>query len=91
MATKKPMRTLIQAKHRSCVFIRFADDADNVYEYNVWAPSHGGYVRFNGDKQLCVRLGTRGAALRWDGQGELVALVRREYRAMRAAERKGAR
>lgn len=54
-------------------------------------PANGGYVRewVRGDwKQVCDGLSDRGDTLRLGECGDLLALIRREYRAMRRAEKR---
>ena len=61
---------------------------------DIWAPMPGAnglsYVRYNGDKQLCNGLSSRGETLSYQAGTKLVDLVRREYRAMRATEKRQA-
>lgn len=55
------------------------------------APPGGGYVReWSGGswKQVCYGLSGRGATLRLGSDEDLLAIIRREYRAMRRAEKK---
>lgn len=68
--------------------------SDEQITLDIWAPepaaSGRSYVRYNGDKQLCRGLSSRGDTLTYYAGTPLVDLVRREYRAMRAAERREA-
>jgi hypothetical protein len=81
------MKTQIKAISDSRVIIKFAClITDDVYEYDIWAPSSGGYVRYNGDHQLCERLGSMGSTLMWSGKEPLVNMIRKEYRRFRAAQ-----
>lgn len=61
---------------------------------DIWAPvpREGGssYVRYNGEKQLCYGLSSRGNTLSYSHGTKLVDLVRREYRAMRRADKREA-
>lgn len=53
-------------------------------------PANGGYIRewVRGDwKQVCDGLSDRGATLYLGAGGNLLAVIRREYRAMRRAEK----
>lgn len=47
-----------------------------------------GYVRYNGDKQLCERLSSRGNTLHCSRKTPLINLVRHEYRALCLAEKR---
>lgn len=83
------MKTTITARSNNRVSIRGPHAA-----LEIWAPATGGYVRYethHGDKQLCDRLSRLGSTLFWDGTYPLIDLVRREYRAMRAARRRDER
>ena len=54
-------------------------------------PQDGGYVREyrDGDwKQVCDRLGSMGSTLSCSSRENLLALIRREYQAMRRAEKR---
>lgn len=54
-------------------------------------PASGGYVRewVRGDwKQVCDGLSDRGATIYLNAGGDLLAVIRSEYRAMRRAEKK---
>jgi hypothetical protein len=83
------MKTQIKAISDSQVQIKFADAyTGDVYEYNIWAPSNGGYVRYNGDKQLCERLGSMGSTLMWSGKAPLVDMIRKEYRRMQQSAKR---
>jgi hypothetical protein len=50
-----------------------------------WIPAAGGYVREN-SQQVCRKLSTRGDTL-MSTRATLLADIRREYRAMRRAEK----
>lgn len=57
-------------------------------------PDEGGYVReltAEGTVQVCERLSSRGATLMCGTRFGLIDKIRREYRAMRAAEKRDAR
>lgn len=85
------MKTAIKSISNSRVEIKFEDlITGDIYEYDIWAPADGGYVRYNGDKQLCERLSCRGNTLYWSGKAPLVDLIRREYKAMRRADKREA-
>jgi hypothetical protein len=78
------MKTKIQAISESQVLIEFDDLLTGErYHYEIWAPAAGGYVRYNGEKQLCERLSCSGPTLHWSAKAPLVDMIRREYRAMR--------
>ena len=86
------MKTTIKARSNHRVFISFENPRhlDEMVELEIWAPSTGGYVRYEtprGDKQLCARLAPGGETLFWDGTYPLIDLVRREYKAMCAAQK----
>jgi hypothetical protein len=86
-------RTTITAHNDRHVTIKFRRlVTDQEIEMDIWAPipREGGsiYVRYNGDKQLCDRLRPFGSTLTYACGTKLVDLVRREYRAMRAAEKR---
>jgi hypothetical protein len=86
------MKTTINPISNSRVKIRFEDlITGDIVEYDIWAPDDGGYVRYNGDRQLCDRLSCRGNTLYWSGKAPLAELVRREYRAMRRSDKREAR
>lgn len=65
------------------------DDGEST---DYWAPQGGGYVHRDvyipGEPprtgclgpQVCSALGSTGSTLRWSGQGDLAALIRREWR-----------
>lgn len=83
------MKTIIKAIDDNHVWLKFYDPlTDTIYEYDIYAPASGGYVRFNGGKQLCHRLGCMGITLYWGAATPLVDLIRREYRAMRRHDKK---
>lgn len=70
--------------------LRYDDERGRRVERDFFAPPGGGYVRegWSDPRQVCDRLGSTGATLVWDpASGPLVELVRREWRAMRRAER----
>lgn len=72
--------------------IRYTDDdSDRVVERDFFAPPSGGYVRedWTNPRQVCERLQGGGATLVWSpASGPLVNLIRREWRARQAAERR---
>jgi hypothetical protein len=56
-----------------------------------FAPSEGGYVRENDGQQypqVCEELASMGNTLKWRPGHPLMDLIRREYRRMRAGERR---
>jgi len=84
-------KTRITAQDERHVTITFTTlDTDQEVKMDIWAPipSEGNfsYVRYNGDRQLCAGLSSRGSTLTYAYGAKLVDLVRREYRSMRAAE-----
>lgn len=88
-------RTIIKAEHERRVTITYTCSwSDERITLEIWAPmpKEGGYsyVRYNGDHQLCDRLAGGGSTLTYKDGTQLIDLVRREYRAMRAAERRRA-
>lgn len=85
-------KTTITAHDDRHVTIKFTTlDTDQEVSMDIWAPIPGklgsSYVRYNGDKQLCNGLSSRGMTLTYSEGTKLVDLVRREYKAMRAAEK----
>jgi hypothetical protein len=82
------MRTKITADGDNYCTIEFENPYGETTRIVARAPNAGGYVRDQNDHQLCARLAYRGDTLTWNGQRPLVDLIRREYRAMRAAERR---
>ena len=88
-------KTTIKEHDDRHVTITFTDLlSDEQITMDIWAPipSEGGYsyVRYNGDKQLCAGLSSRGETLSYKSGTQLVDLVRREYKAMRAADKREA-
>lgn len=75
------------ANHR--VVIQFCPvvSGDEMVEIEYSAPVSGGYVRNSDNKQVCKKLSTRGDTLQWAGDKSLIDLIRREYKAMRRAEK----
>lgn len=88
-------KTVITAHDERHVTISF-DDATwgERVTMEIWAPipREGGYsyVRYNGDRQLCAGLSGAGSTLSYKDGTQLIDLVRREYRAMRASEKREA-
>lgn len=86
-------KTTIKALDDRHVTIEFTDlvSGERV-KMEIWAPvpRAGGttYVRYNGDKQLCYGLSGSGSTMEYQDGTKLVDLIRREYRAMRAAEKR---
>lgn len=85
------MRTKIsQSQSKNYVVVEYDDTftgTRRIREFMV--PAQGGYVRewIHGDwKQVCEHLSNRGDTLRLGAGGNLLALIRREYRAMRRDE-----
>lgn len=76
------------------VTIAYDDEAnDNRVERTFTCPVDGGWVQeemTNGRVQVCDRLSHRGSTLRAGSRATLADLIRREYRAMRAAEKREA-
>lgn len=91
-------KTVIREIDARTVNIAFEDEMGDRIEMHIWAPmpKAGGssYVRFRShdgiERQLCERLSSRGSTLMYSDGTRLVDLVRREYRAMRAAEKRAA-
>jgi hypothetical protein len=71
----------------------FDDEWGHRMEYTYSIPRDGGYVRDERGQQVCEGLAYRGATLvaypGW-GHNNLAAVIRRNYRAMRAYERREA-
>jgi hypothetical protein len=98
----KPKRAKIIAHGDRLVEITFTDSdigPERLITMEIWAFSPqkaGGYSAVmydgeNGDKQLCERLSSAGNTLMYKDGTKLVDLVRREYQAMRAAEKRDRR
>lgn len=91
-------RTKITEHDDRRVTITFMDRRrDQMVTMEIWAasppPSGWSYVRYSdgsGDRQLCDRLSSQGSTLTYYEGTKLVDLVRREYRAMRSAEKRAA-
>lgn len=86
-------RTTITARDDRHVTITFVNWNDEPVTMEIWAPTPaaGGYTYVRlGDGQLCERLSTRGVTLMYYAGTKLVDIVRREYKAMRAAEKRAA-
>lgn len=86
-------KTTITAHDDRHVTIKFTTlDTDQEVSMDIWAPIPGkmglSYVRYNGDKQLCNGLSSRGETLSYREGTKLVDLVRSEYKAMRATEKR---
>lgn len=85
----------ITAQDDRHVTIEFADllSGERI-TMEIWAPAPkmGGYtyVRYDGQKQLCDKLSLRGSTLMYKDGTRLVDLVRREYTAMRSADKRKA-
>jgi hypothetical protein len=86
----KMKKTVIKALDDSRVEMSYTDSfTGERREYYFYAPASGGYVRYGpNNKQICEKLSFAGPTLQWSGKSPLVNLIRREYRAMRAAERR---
>lgn len=88
------MRTVITAHDDRHVTIEF-DDLINGgerirLEMSAAIPRSGGssYIRFADGRQVCSELSSRGATLSYRDGEKLVDIVRAEYRAMRATEKR---
>jgi hypothetical protein len=82
-------KTTIRSIANNRVEISFDDALSGdrvVREYS--AASNGGYVYDQNEKQVCDRLSSRGSTLRWNATAPLADLIRCEYRAMRASEKR---
>lgn len=86
------MKTKFTTDFASRVTIAYDHEFSGRIERTFSCPPNGGYVveMFkNGDSsQVCDRLAHRGSTLRCANRENLLALIRREYRAMRAVERR---
>ena len=92
---RKMSRTKIIENSPRSVTLSFTDlVTDQPITMEIWAPAPGAsgqsYIRYNGDKQLCNGLSSRGETLSYRDGTKLVDLVRQQYRSMRAAERRAA-
>jgi hypothetical protein len=88
-------RTKITAHDDRRVTIAYTSLIDGeTVQLDIWAPQPGpsgsSYVRFNGNRQLCAGLSSGGHTLSYREGTRLVDLVRKEYRAMRADEKREA-
>lgn len=74
--------------------LAYTDDDGNRVTVEFWAPTHGGYVRDVTYKpgtlgnQVCDGLEGGGHALTWNGRGNLASLIRREWKAKQAREKR---
>ena len=89
------MRLTTDAGYPNRCTLRYADAYTDVVETrDFFAPADGGYVKENwsSPRQVCGNLSGGGATLTWNPKRDaaLADLIRREYRAMRAAERREA-
>jgi hypothetical protein len=83
------MRAYFKHLEHNRALVRYPHRLDGTpIEFEVFAPRSGGYVRFDDGAQVCERLECRGPTLIWGGSAPLIDLIRREYRAMRRAEKK---
>ena len=88
------MRTRIRQITDNTVRIQYQNWMDEEIDETLFAPSDGGYVfvlQADGSTtQICDRLSSTGSTLIYSPKyhGRLVDLVRREYRKMRAAEKR---
>ena len=86
-------KTTIRANSPRSVTLTFLSaDTDETIQMQIWAPTPGpsgmSYVRYANDRQLCDGLSAHGQTLTYYAGTELVDLVRSQYRAMRATERR---
>lgn len=87
------MRAVIKERPAGRVTLTYDDiylDRRRTREFMV--PRKGGYVMEcvgNDFKQVCDRLKSTGYTLRCGAKENLIDVIRREYRAMRAAEKAG--
>lgn len=74
------------------VTVTYVDDCDIQQSRTFFA--RAGYVweilRGGREQQVCARLQARGNTVMIGGQQQLIDIIRREYRAMRAAEKRAA-
>jgi hypothetical protein len=82
-------KTTINADSTGNVTISYIDIFGERVTREFTCPVAGGYVR-EGDRQVCERLSNMGNTLRCGQRSDLINLIRREYRAMRAAEKREA-
>lgn len=89
------MRATIRTDAQGNVTISY-DDADSGERITTtyFVPMNGGYVRVRDDRQqypqVCERLSGGGSTLMCSSRGKLAEVIRREYRAMRRAEKRAA-
>lgn len=88
-------KTTITAHDDRRVTLAFDDLlSGNRITMEIWAPAprEGGssYIRYNGDRQLCYGLSSTGGTMSYTAGTKLVDIVRREYRAMRRADKREA-
>jgi hypothetical protein len=82
-------RTTIKADSTGNVTLSYTDIFGERVTRNFTCPMSGGYVR-EGDRQVCERLNNTGNTLQCGYRPDLIKVIRREYRAMRAAEKREA-
>ena len=85
-------RTRISFDGHSVTLRYYDEDEERVVERQFYAPLRGGYVRErarNGsDPQVCRELCSMGETLEISANESLLNLIRREWRARRASERR---
>ena len=86
------MKTKFSTDSVNRVTVAYDSEFRGRVERTFSCPPDGGYVIElfrNGDSsQVCDKLAHRGSTLRCASRDDLLDLIRREYRAMRAAERR---
>ena len=90
------MKTKIQQVTDNTVRLQYTNWMDEDVDATLFVPSGGGYVFVLQDDgsttQICDRLSSTGSTLIYSPQhhGRLVDMIRKEYRKMRAAEKRDA-
>lgn len=87
------MKTTINIDHADDVVISYDEESGERVTRTFTCSREGGYVYeclASGDRrQVCDKLRSRGSTLSAGGRGaQLAQVIRREYRAMRAAEKR---
>lgn len=86
------MKTTITADQHGYVTISYDDYLNERVTRTFFCPVNGGYVKEQDKQQqypqVCERLSSRGNTLECSSRDKLLDLIRREYRAMRRAEKR---
>jgi len=92
MTTTKTRTQIEDIAENRCRITYQDAHSDEFVTMELFAPSSGGYVKVNDGRrfpQICERLAATGSTLDWSpAHGRLSDMIRREYRRMRAAEKR---